>query len=166
MVVLATLMRLENKTSIIEKNKKVNWFKDIKDGLRYIIDEKELLKIILVITVAGIFIYNYDVLIPVFTNNILHENEKIYGLLISSLGIGSLMGALMVSLKSKTNAKMKVLIGSAIIEGALLIFISVTRTYYITMIFMVLQECLIYGSVLQLIPYYSLLQETNTGEEL
>jgi len=84
------------------------------------------------VLIIGIFVFNFNILIPVFTKNILHQEEKIYGLLLSSLGAGSLVGALMVSVKSKSGPNLKILLRSSIMVSITLILISFTRTYYYT----------------------------------
>src|SRR5665648_188288 len=109
-----------------------NMLKEIKDGLKYIRSEPSLLQTILMVLIIGIFVFNFNIIIPVFTKNILHQQEKIYGLLLSALGAGSLVGALMVSVKSRSGPNRKVLVRSAIIVSITLILISFTRTYYHT----------------------------------
>ena len=80
----------------------------------------------------GIFVFNYNVLIPVFTKNVLHMQEKTYGILMSSLGAGSLIGALLVSLKSKGGPNKILMIGSSIAIGIMLIFTGSSNLYYFT----------------------------------
>lgn len=90
------------------------------------------------VLIIGIFVFNFNVLIPVFTKNVLHQGEKVYGLLMSALGVGSLFGALMVSIKSKSGPNIKVLLGSSIMVSIMLILVSFTKIYYSTAIFMVI----------------------------
>lgn len=138
MAVIASLLRIKAKTYVRDKGKEIRIFAEIKDGLKYIVHEKTLLQIILVTIITGIFVYNYDILIPVFTKDILHQNEKIYGILMSALGIGSLLGAIIVSMKGKSNTKMRVLIASSLVEAVLLICIGLARTYYMAIGFLVM----------------------------
>jgi len=88
--------------------------------------------------IIGIFVFNFNILIPVFTKNILHQEAQIYGFLMSALGVGSLVGALMVSVKSKSGPNMKILLRSSIMVSLMLILISFTRTYYYTAILLVI----------------------------
>lgn len=138
MAVIVSLLRIKAKPYVRQKTKNSNIFQEIKDGLKYISQEKQLLQILLLTIIVGIFVYNYDIIIPVFVKNVLNQREKVYGLLISSLGIGSLFGALMVSVKSKSGPKMKILIGCSVMEAILLILISFTRIYYLTAIVLVI----------------------------
>lgn len=138
MAVIASLLRIQVKPYVRKKEKNSNMIKEIKDGLKYISEEKQLLQIILLTIIVGIFVYNYDIIIPVFVKSVLYQSEKVYGLLISSLGIGSLLGAVIVSVKSKSGPKMEILIGCSVIESVLLILISFTRIYYLTAILLVI----------------------------
>lgn len=115
-----------------------NVLKEIKDGLKYIANEPLLLQTTLMVLIIGVFVFNYNVLIPVFSKDILHQGEKVYGLLMSALGLGSLIGALMVSIKSKTGPKIQVLVGSAVIVSIMLILISFTRIYYYSAVLLVI----------------------------
>lgn len=114
----------------IRKNSKV--IEEIKDGLSYILSTPILLKTVLMVTVMGIFAFNYNVILPVFTKSVLHQKEETYGLLMSALGFGSLIGALTVSLRSKSGPKAKVLFWSSIIISLLLIATGSTRTQYLS----------------------------------
>ena len=115
-----------------------NMIKKVIEGLKYIVLDSRLIQPILLITIVGIFVYNYDVLIPVLTKNILHQNEKVYGYLMSSLGIGSLLGAIMISFNKKSRTNSKILYFSSMLISLVLIFIGLTRTYYITMVLLII----------------------------
>ncbi|OLN31579.1 MFS transporter [Desulfosporosinus metallidurans] len=112
--------------------------KEIKDGLKYIASEPSLLQTILMVLIIGVFVFNFNVLIPVFSKNVLHQGEKVYGLLMSALGLGSLLGALMVSVNSKSGPKVKVLVGSGVMVSIMLILVSITTVYYYTAILLVI----------------------------
>ncbi len=97
MAVIFSLLKIEVNPYVRKKAVNSNMLKEIKDGLIYIAQDSTLMQTILMVLVVGIFVFNYNILIPVFTKNVLHQGEKIYGLLMAALGIGSLAGALMVS---------------------------------------------------------------------
>ncbi len=75
--------------------------RDIKDGLRYIYKNDNLLRTIINVAIVATFAMNFSVLIPVFTKVILKGKETGFGLLMSCMGIGSLCGALGVAITSK-----------------------------------------------------------------
>ena len=110
MAVIFSLLKLDVKPYVRKKVLNSNMLKEIKDGLIYIAHDPSLLEPLLMVLIVGIFVFNYNVLIPVFTKDVLHQGEKTYGLLMAALGIGSLTGAIMVSIRSKTGPKIKTLV--------------------------------------------------------
>lgn len=130
--VIYGLFHIEEGPFIKEEKSRVGIFIEIKDGLRYIMRNPLLLETLLLVTIVGIFIFNFNVLVPVFTKNVLHMQEKTYGLLLSSIGVGSLTGALFVSMRSKKGPKRRLLIASSIITSIMLILTGLTRIFYLT----------------------------------
>jgi MFS family permease len=137
MAVIASLLKIEVKPYVREKVQSSNILKEIMDGLKYIVSEPSLLQTLLMVLVVGIFVFNFNILIPVFTKTILHKGEKVYGLLMSALGAGSLLGALMVTIRSKSGPKLKVLIGSSIMISISLILVNFTKNFYITSLLLI-----------------------------
>lgn len=119
----------------VDKNK--NIIKEIKDGLKYIKDNAALMQTILMVLIVGIFVFNYNILIPVFAKATLHGGEKVYGNLMAALGIGSLCGAMTVSVKSKSGPKSKTMFMSSIIISLMFILISFTSNYYVSIILII-----------------------------
>ncbi|MCD1258320.1 MFS transporter [Paenibacillus athensensis] len=83
-------------------------FREIRNGIRYLAGDRRLAQTVLLVTVVGTLAYNFNVLIPVFTRNVLHQGEATYGTLMSCLGAGSLIGALVMSVRSRSGPKIAV----------------------------------------------------------
>ena len=130
--VIYGLLHIESEPYIRKKGSEKGVFREILDGLKYIKDNAVLLETILLVTIIGIFGFNYNILIPVFTKDVLHMQEKAYGFLLSSLGVGSLIGALLASAKSKRGPKRVFMIGSSLAMGTMLLFTGMSRLYYLT----------------------------------
>lgn len=105
---------------------------DIKDGLNYIKNNNILVNIIIVVAVVGTFAMNFSVLVPVFTTEILKQNETGFGFLMSFMGIGSFLGAMYIATMSKTGPKKFILYIVPLILGALLIVTGLTNNYLLT----------------------------------
>lgn len=133
-VIIALLMIRHDpdKKLIVYHNKKINIIKDAVDGLKYIRNNRMLLKISIMVLFITLFGFNHNVLIPIFAKTVLGFKEKGFGFLLSSLGIGSLIGALSVSMGSKHNPKMKMLTSSSILLGVALFLVGFTRTGWTT----------------------------------
>ncbi len=132
LAVIYGLLRIEPIPYVRKTRSDKKILSEIVDGLKYIYKTPALFKTVLMVTVMGIFAFNYSVLLPVFTREVLHQESGTYGFLLSSMGVGSLIGALSVSLKSKTGPKIKVLLISVAIVGLMLIFTGMSRLQYLT----------------------------------
>ncbi|MFT5874081.1 MAG: putative MFS family arabinose efflux permease [Clostridium sp.] len=132
MAVIYGLVHIETVNYVRMKTSEKGIIKEITDGLKYIKTNPILLETLLLVSIMGVFVFNYNVLIPVFTKNVLHMEEKTYGILLSALGAGSLIGALLVSLKSKGGPNRILMIGSSIAIGIMLIFTGMSNLYYLT----------------------------------
>ena len=114
-----------------------NMIHEISDGLRYIYKNKTLLQSLSLVLVIGIFAFNYNVLIPVFVKNILHQDANAFGILMAALGVGSVFGALTVSGNGNSRPKIKVMVISSLIIGALLFANGFSTQYMVTVMLLV-----------------------------
>lgn len=102
---------------------------DIKDGLRYIAGNRTLHVALLILLVVTTFIPNFDVLVPVFATKVLHQQETGYGFLMSFMGAGSFVGALLVAMWSKSGPKRAILYLVPVAVGALLALAGSVNVY-------------------------------------
>lgn len=138
LVVIYGILRIETKPYVREKKKDSGVFKEIKDGIQYIVKDPLLAKTVLLITVAGIMAFNFNVLIPVFTKNVLHMQEKTYGILMTCMGIGSFAGALFMTLRSKKGPKIFISFICSIVTSVLLCLSGITSNPYLAGLFLML----------------------------
>jgi predicted MFS family arabinose efflux permease len=130
--VIYGLLLIKLEPYVREKNSN-NILKEINDGLKYIYKNRILLQSVLLLLIVGIFAFNYNVLLPVFVRNVLHQEAKAFGVLMAALGVGSVFGALTISSKSRSGPKMMVMIISSLIIGTLF-FLNGFNTQYIAAI--------------------------------
>ncbi|MGI5978203.1 MAG: MFS transporter [Oscillospiraceae bacterium] len=103
--------------------------RDILDGLRYMKEKKILLLTLMGLFTMGIFALNFSVLVPVFSKTVLGQAESGYGFLMSCMGMGSFVGAMLVAVQSKKKPTKLVLYGFPILSGLSLIALALTRSY-------------------------------------
>ncbi|MGI9044772.1 MAG: MFS transporter [Gemmatimonadaceae bacterium] len=70
---------------------------DFKEGIRYIRSRREVLGLIGVMAVFSIFGFQYLTLMPVIARDVLNTDASGYGLLVTSVGVGALSGALILA---------------------------------------------------------------------
>ncbi len=103
--------------------------RDINEGLRYMKEKKILLLTLMGLFTVGTFALNFSVLVPVFSKTVLSQQETGYGFLMSCMGIGSFVGAMLVAAQSKKKPSGLVLYGFPVLAGISLIALALTRTY-------------------------------------
>lgn len=129
MAVIYSLLHIDVESYVRKKTHNSNILQEIKDGLQYICKTPLLLRSVLMVTVVGIFVFNFNVLIPVYTKNVLLLKEDAYGFLLSSLGIGSFIGAIFASLKSKKGPQTIFMIVSPLVMAVMLVMVGIVRSY-------------------------------------
>lgn len=102
---------------------------EIKEGLGYIKANPLILRSLILIGIVGTFALNNNVLVPVFIKEILNLPETYFGLTISIMGIGSLLGSLTTASLSKNGPSQAVLSYFPLVIGLALIFASFVNHY-------------------------------------
>lgn len=110
-------------------NSKDNMIKSIIDGLKYIIKKPVLTCAILSLLAVGIFTMNSNVLLPVFTVQVLLQGVNGYGFLLSVMGIGSLGGALLVASKVRKEPKQKTMFTCSLLISGLMIVVFFIQSF-------------------------------------
>ena len=134
--VLYGINKIQAEPFVRKVSKNIRVLDEIKDGLTYIKNKTLLLKTLLMVTVMGIFVYNFNVLIPVFTKQTLHMDGKTFGFLMASLGFGSLVGALTASIRGKKGPKPYILAFAAMGSSLGLILTGLSKVYYLAALFL------------------------------
>ena len=112
--------------------------KDLSDGLKFIKDNRIILILISMVGITSLFGISYVILMPVFANDVLNVGEKGLGLLMSSTGFGALIAALILARLGDFKYKGKLLISSSIIFSISLVLFSLSKTYFISLIALIL----------------------------
>ncbi len=136
--VLISLMFI--RTADVERKGKDNGrvLADIQEGLKYIWNDHILSGIVLLIAIVGTFAMNFNVLIPVFAQEVLHQQELGFGLLMSCMGIGSFLGAMTVAVFSKSGPSRSVLLVVPLFISVFLILTGCSQSYAMTAMFLAL----------------------------
>jgi MFS family permease len=112
-----------------KESKKQNILWDIRDGLAYVRNHSLIFLPLVLMAFIGTFVINYNVLVPVYAKENLGQTAMGYGFLMTSLGIGSFLGAIGLAAKSSNGPRMKVLLGGGLGVSALLFLLSFEKVY-------------------------------------
>ncbi|ATW26818.1 MFS transporter [Candidatus Formimonas warabiya] len=104
-------------------------FSDIGEGLRYISQNAIILHPLLLLALISTFVLNFNVLIPVFAKQDLGQNAAGYGFLMTCMGIGSFIGALVLAVRSKTGPRISTLVGGAAGTSLFLLLLGLQHNY-------------------------------------
>ncbi len=78
-------------------NLKNQVFSEVKNGLKYTVRNHKIFPTFLIMAVICTFAMNANVILPVFAKDVLMGDEGTYSLLMSMLGLGSMLGALFMA---------------------------------------------------------------------
>lgn len=152
--VLYGLFHIEAAPYVRKMRSQEGIFKEIKDGIVYIAKDPILSPTVLLVTVIGTLAFNFNILIPVFTKNVLHMGETTYGTLMSCLGVGSLAGALTMSFRSKQGPKLKVSMLASCMVAICLILNGLSGSVWVC------------GTLLAFTGFFNILFATNSNSAL
>ncbi|MCX7903867.1 MAG: MFS transporter [Caloramator sp.] len=112
--------------------------KDIKEGLKFIKGNPKLLYTIISLVIIPTFCMNFNVLVPIYTRDYLMMKEKAYGILLSSLGLGALIGAVFVAVKGKKERALYYQLMGSFGLSIFLILLGIVKSYNLAIIVLVL----------------------------
>jgi MFS family permease len=89
----------------------------LREGLRYVLGRRDLLLVIVVVAFVATFGLNFQMTNALMAKEVFDKSAGAYGLLGTSMAVGSLSGALMAARRGKP--KLRMLLGAAIAFGVL-----------------------------------------------
>jgi MFS family permease len=106
----------------------------VREGLRYALSRPELRTPLLLMAIAGTFAYNFSILLPLMTEFVFHAGPGAYGVLFSLMGTGAVVGGLVIAGR---RASPRILVGSILVFGAMVVAAGVAPTLAVEMALMV-----------------------------
>jgi MFS family permease len=107
--------------------KKVSTGNMIKDGIRYLLSNKNLLFLILLSGALVLFGLSYDAILPVIATQIYNGGAETFGYISSAFGIGAAASAVVLSMLSKKASSRFWIVGGNILVGLSLIALSLVH---------------------------------------
>ncbi|GAV23981.1 MFS transporter [Carboxydothermus pertinax] len=135
--VLAGLFLMDN-LKARKKSSPTSLKEDLTEGFRYLKSHQKLLKTILVVAVLSIFAMNFSVLIPILARIDLKLPAEMFGFMMSSFGLGALMGALSMATFSKKLNLNKVINTSAFLMAFLQLAMPLAKKPILAMVLLFL----------------------------
>jgi MFS family permease len=99
------------------------------EGFAYVAGHRRVRRLLLFLSVAGVFGWSYSVLLPAYATDILHVGERGYGALLSANGLGALLGALTVATYGSRVQPRRLILGGLWVFSAALLLLAVVRWF-------------------------------------
>ena len=109
LTVLISLFCIHTESKAVTHEQK-DIMQEMKEGIRYIRNEATLKINVILMAIVCTFAMNNDVIIPVFTKEVLHMGSSAYTALMSSAGIGAFLGAIFMLQDEKLMTPVEVII--------------------------------------------------------
>ena len=106
-----------------------NVTRNISEGWKYIINCPIIMFSLALLGIVSIFVVNFNIFVPVIATQNLHQNALGFGLLMTAMGSGSLLGALTMAVRSKSGPKLALIPGGAVIMCLCLLILGFIKTY-------------------------------------
>ncbi len=132
------LIKLNNNSGAQNNNSALS---DLKQGLVFISKDRLILALLSMVAAVSLFGISYVILMPVFANDILRVGVKGLGILMSSAGLGALIGALVLARLGDFKYKGKLLIWAVFYFACSLIVFSFSRNYLIAIVSLICVGC-------------------------
>ncbi|SHF39465.1 Predicted arabinose efflux permease, MFS family [Caloramator proteoclasticus DSM 10124] len=112
--------------------------KEIKEGLKYIKTNPKLFYTMISLVIIPTFCMNFNVLIPIYTKDYLMMEEKAYGILLSSVGFGALIGAIFVATRGSRQRTLYFQLCGSFGLSVFLIVIGFIKSYNLSILILIL----------------------------
>jgi MFS family permease len=131
-VVLIAFYLIDAPPKAVAPHKK-NVVQDMLDGFRYINANNVLRVNVIIMTIVCIFSFNNDVCTPIYAREALHMGSDAYTTLMSTTGLGSLLGAFYMSGRAMNGINTRILVTGIFMLTGAQIFLFFNTTYILAM---------------------------------
>jgi MFS family permease len=114
-----------------DKMKKENVIEYTATGFKYVKDNKEILDLIILLAIVGIFGWSYSILFPAIAKDIFHIQEKGYAVLVSANGVGALLGALFLAYFGNSSLKRNFVNWGIYFSGIMVLLLAFCKIYWL-----------------------------------
>lgn len=133
--VLLCLFMMKLNLTITEPSQKSIWL-ELEEGFRYVVGDKELSSMIILIGISSLFVIPFNTLMPIFAKDIFNGTARTFSWFESAAGLGSVASAMYMANLKSSKFLLKITMVASIIFGFSLIFLSVAGSLPIALFFM------------------------------
>jgi predicted MFS family arabinose efflux permease len=113
-----------------------------REVLTYLRNDRRLRVLMVLTAILSVFGFPYISMMPVFARDVLHRGAEGYGVLLSSIGIGAVIGALAIALYSaRIRARGRLMLIGGTVFGILLMLFAASRSLGLSIALLALAGC-------------------------
>ncbi len=116
-------------------------WEDLREALGFVLRDARLAALVTLVALFSVLGFPFIVLMPVIARDVLHVSAGGYGLLMTAVGVGAMLGALGLALAGRRVRKGLVLLGSGAAFGALLVLFAAARSFSLAFALLALTGC-------------------------
>jgi MFS family permease len=128
-------MKIESRPPAPRRRQPV--WRELKEGVRYAAGFAPIRSLLLLIGLVSLVGVPFTVLMPVFATDVLHGGARTLGLLMSSLGVGALGGALFLAARRSVRGLGRVILAAVTLFGLSLVGLGLSRSEWLSMALLV-----------------------------
>ncbi|MGQ9569627.1 MAG: MFS transporter [Thermodesulfovibrionales bacterium] len=110
------------------------FMRDLFEGIKFVISNRDVYRVILLISVFSLVGLPYVALLPVFAGEILKTGPQGFGFLVGATGGGAFLAGLFLSYKGDVKNKLQLMSISGICFSLFLLLFSISRSFYLSII--------------------------------
>jgi len=133
MASIAALLLMRDLPSVVQPHAQLSFLPHLAEGASYAWHEPVVGMLLLAVAVFSLFAMNRLTLIPLFADQVLHVGAQGFGLLLGSMGLGSLFGALTLAFFPRFGSDPRRQLWMAVIWVAALLEFSISRVFVLSM---------------------------------
>jgi MFS family permease len=130
---IVALLLMRDLPSVVPQHQDMSFLPRLAEGVSYARHEPVVGMLLLAVAVFSLFAMNRLTLIPLFADQVLRVGAQGFGLLLGSMGLGSLFGALTLAFFPKFGADPRRQLWMAVIWVAALLEFSISRVFVLSL---------------------------------
>jgi len=128
------MMKVDRRTPAESSTRKLDQFKE---GLAYVRGNAAIRSLLVLLGAASLLAMPYAVLMPIFADKILHSGARGLGELLTSAGVGALIGALWLARRQQPAGLDRIVARAAATFGVSLLLFACSKTYWLSLLLLV-----------------------------
>jgi MFS family permease len=110
---------------------------DIREGIVYALRTPRIAFVLALLFPVSLFVFNFNVLVPLLARDVLHEGAHGFGVLMAALGAGSLTAAVGVAVLGRARPRLRVLVIAALTATVATLLMTFVRQFHLAAVVLV-----------------------------